>query len=98
VISVPGERGPGLGYGSHIEAQIGIQFSALGSIVGFPACVEDAQRLRLPSAPLSPPGAYRFAPDPISEKGKNPAIEIKFPLHLSLDCLDVRGQAQRALA
>jgi hypothetical protein len=66
-------------------------------MAGFLACVEDAQRLRLPSAPLSPPGAYRFAPDPISEKEKIP-LGIKFPLHLSLDCLDVRGQAQRALA
>jgi hypothetical protein len=30
------------------------------------------------------PGAYRFAPDPIWKNEKNPAIEIKFPLHLFL--------------
>jgi hypothetical protein len=34
------------------------------------------------TAPLS--AAYRFAPDPIWKNEKNPAIEIKFPLHLSL--------------
>jgi len=49
---IPAQAGPGLGSGSHIEAQIGTQFSALGSHCRFLACVEDAQRLRLPSAPL----------------------------------------------
>src|SRR5262249_6922535 len=43
--------GPSLGFGSHIEAQIGTQFSLSGPIAGFLVRVEDAQRLRLPSAP-----------------------------------------------
>src|SRR5215472_10410590 len=50
-----------------------------GPIAGFLACVEDAQRLRLPSAPSPPAGAYRFAPDPVqkSESEKEKRSEAK---------------------
>src|SRR5262249_28349835 len=61
-IATAGRAAPSLGSGSHIEAQIGTQFSVLKSIAGFLACVEDAQRLRLPSAPFhrrGPTGLHR---------------------------------------
>jgi len=48
-----------------------------------------------PIRPVFPAGAYRFAPDPICRNEKNPAIEIRFPLHFFLsafiDCLDARA-------
>src|SRR5262249_49534274 len=50
--------------GPILKHRSGPSSQLLGPIAGFLARVEDAQRLRLPSAPLSPAGAYRFAPDP----------------------------------
>src|SRR5215831_15963590 len=51
-ISTAGRAGPSLGSGSHIEAHRSGPSSQLsGPIAGFLACVEDAQRLRLPSSP-----------------------------------------------
>jgi hypothetical protein len=37
---------------------------------------------------LARPEGVDLVPDPVWKIEKNPAIEIKFPLHLSLDCLD----------
>src|SRR5262249_3177980 len=81
----PGEPGPSLGFWSHIEAQMGTQLS--GPIAGFLACVEDAQRLRLPSAPSprrGPTGLHRTQfrnPNRKSrkrEKGKRSEAECFF--------------------
>jgi len=67
---IAGTAGPSLGFWSHIWGTD--RDPVLSSRVPLPdflACIEDAQRLRLPSAP-PPAGAYRFAPDPVSEKRK----------------------------
>src|SRR5262249_40420941 len=52
--------------------------------------------------PRPPAGAYRFAPDPIWRNEKNPAIEIRFPLHFFLsaflDCLEAGAAGAPTLA
>jgi len=78
--------------GPIFEAQIGTQFSALGSHCRIPAFGLKKQRRLRGHRPLSPPGAYRFAPDPISKKKKGKNSKIRFLELLCfpflLDCLD----------
>src|SRR5215831_2826330 len=67
-----------------------------GPIAGFLACVEDAQRLRSPSAPFTG-GAMGVCtgPDFRKEKAK---IQQKDFYFLSLECLDCSSTAQRSRA
>src|SRR5262245_55969516 len=64
------ESGTRLGSGSHIEAQIGTQLSALGSHLPDSWRVLKTRRDSDSHPPLPPAGAYQFAPDPISKKKK----------------------------
>src|SRR5215471_7005882 len=59
------------GFWSHIEAQMGTQFSALGSHCRIPGVCRRRAKTPTPIRPLSQAGAYRFVPDPISEKKKS---------------------------
>jgi hypothetical protein len=88
------QAGPGLGSGSHIEAQIGTQFSALGSHCRFLACVEDAQRLRLPSAPL-PGGGLPVCTGPDLRKNRNLSREKIATIFQRLNSPAVMAMAQR---
>src|SRR5262249_47204931 len=73
-IAVDQRAGPSLGFWSHIEAQIGTQFSAFGSHCRISGVCCRRAKTPTPIRPLSPAGAYRFAPDPVqkseSEKQK----------------------------
>jgi len=57
-------RDPVSDFWSHIEAYIGTQFSALGSHCRIPGVCWRRAKTPTPIRPLSPAGAYRFAPDP----------------------------------
>src|SRR5262249_32120605 len=67
--AIAGERDPVSDAGPILNHRSGPSSQLLGPIAGFLACVENAQRLRLPSAPL--PGRWvDLVPDPVREKPK----------------------------
>src|SRR5215831_5863330 len=61
------ERDPVSDSGPIFEAQIGTQFSALGSHCRKPGVCCRRAKTPTPIRPLSPAGAYRFAPDPVQK-------------------------------